>query len=848
MPCLTQITKAATCSAHPCLFSPSSSAGPLTTVDDFEVLKPIGEGAYGKVFLVRKKESGTLFAMKTLKAVEHTRSESTILSQLDNPFIVALHFIFQTKENLRLILQYAPGGSLFSYLAKERMFSETQASFYIGEILLALEHVHAQGIIYRDLKPENVLLDLHGHVLLTDFGLSKVVMETRTVCGTIDYMAPEVLSETLLYGRAVDFWSLGIVLFDFLAGSPPFKGNNRKKIMDAIMHQKPKFPKFFSPQATNLIGKLLVKDPSHRIGCKLGAAEIKKHSFFRKTDWNEEEKVDGVELELNKASLCLKESRARLAAMREFGIKPAEIHGIAFLEHFALMPKRNNKGGGLEVDLYKTVFNFRTRIYNPIHDCKLDENPSGLAETVMEKVLVVADAKTLRQLVSFPAFNDRPEDLVLANILLGGMPTLTHHTLPRFKAFRRLVQLSLTKTILRKHDALFTHETKAFLRSLVPIASTNEPNPVKDQVHKFSFSMIIHICFAVSMHDLDKDFMPAFFHNTDQSFLLAGAATDKAAFFPILNWFPDPNIQKAKRVRETGSRFISQLMHMTEQKFTAQKANNASDSTDSFSTAVSHPESPDSPLSIMELVLSTPSLTTHLPRPALTDALNNLTIGAIDTVAIAIQWAFAYLATHPHIQSDLHTELDNHLHRSTLPTLADEPHLPLLNAFLRETQRMRPVSATAVPRATLSDQQWQGYLIPKGTWLMFDFYGLARDVETYGSDVDTFRPDRYIDPFTGGFNAALDSFNPAGADTTSHPRSFSFGRRVCPGKELAQMQLFMAIAGVCQCFVVEQGDEGVDLDAMCPGLTNPPKGLKVVLRERFEGAFGLFEEGCDSEK
>ncbi|KAJ3076539.1 serine/threonine protein kinase psk1 [Podochytrium sp. JEL0797] len=271
-----------------------SESGSRITLDDFEVLKPIGEGAYGKVFLVRKKESGTLFAMKKLKkssltvhhkTIEHTRSERAILPQLDHPFIVTLHFAFQTKENLFLILQYAPGGTLFSYLAKERMFSETQASFYIGEILLALEYVHSQSIIYRDLKPENVLLDAHGHVLLTDFGLSKVVLETLTVCGTIEYMAPEVLNETLLYGGAVDFWSLGIVLFDFLAGSPPFKGSNRKKIMDAIMHQKPKFPKFFLPQATNLIGKLLVKDPTDRIGYKLGAAEIKKHSFFRKTDW-----------------------------------------------------------------------------------------------------------------------------------------------------------------------------------------------------------------------------------------------------------------------------------------------------------------------------------------------------------------------------------------------------------------------------------------------------------------------------------------------------------------------------------------------------------------------------------
>ncbi|KAI8391604.1 kinase-like domain-containing protein [Radiomyces spectabilis] len=169
--------------------------------DDFEILKLLGRGAFGKVMLCRHRSTGELYAMKVLKKAsllvhaknaEHTKAERQILEEMRHPFIVQLMYAFQTDDRLYLILKYAPGGELFTHMATEHMFSEDVARFYLAELLLALEHVHSLGIVYRDLKPENCLLDGQGHILLTDFGLSKVSLDgrTSTICGTAEYMAP----------------------------------------------------------------------------------------------------------------------------------------------------------------------------------------------------------------------------------------------------------------------------------------------------------------------------------------------------------------------------------------------------------------------------------------------------------------------------------------------------------------------------------------------------------------------------------------------------------------------------------------------------------------------------------
>ncbi|KAI9356238.1 kinase-like domain-containing protein [Zopfochytrium polystomum] len=274
----------------------AANHGRAVGLEDFDLLKIIGQGAFGKVFLVRKKLNNKLFAMKVLrkatltvhkKTAEHTRNERSILEQIQHPFIAKLWFAFQSPSKLFLILGYAPGGELFSHLARERMLSEDVASFYAAELLLALEHLHSLGIIYRDLKPENVLLDAEGHVILTDFGLSKVALngKSETICGTVEFTAPEILAAKP-HGYAVDHWSLGVMLYDMITGSPPFTGQNRKKVMEAILQKKPTFPVYVSSFARDLLTRLLRKDPDKRIGSgPTGGREIQSHSFFRKIDW-----------------------------------------------------------------------------------------------------------------------------------------------------------------------------------------------------------------------------------------------------------------------------------------------------------------------------------------------------------------------------------------------------------------------------------------------------------------------------------------------------------------------------------------------------------------------------------
>jgi len=185
-----------------------------------------------------------------------------------------------------------PGGELFTYLDREGIFMEPTAVFYASEIVMAIEHLHGLGIIYRDLKPENIMLDADGHVVLTDFGLSKESIHdeedrTHTFCGTIEYMAPEILSRAG-HNKAVDWWSLGTLLFDMLTGSPPFVANNRKKTMDRILKAKLLCPPYLTSEAKGILSKLVRREPSMRLGSgPTGAKEVKSHPFFRRLNWDD---------------------------------------------------------------------------------------------------------------------------------------------------------------------------------------------------------------------------------------------------------------------------------------------------------------------------------------------------------------------------------------------------------------------------------------------------------------------------------------------------------------------------------------------------------------------------------
>jgi tRNA A-37 threonylcarbamoyl transferase component Bud32 len=264
-------------------------------LSDFELLKVLGRGAFGKVMQVRKKDNGKIYAMKILKKraiiarnqVEHTKAERKILQTLEHPFLMKLRFAFQTKEKLYLILDYVKGGELFFHLKNNRRFSEEVAKLWVAQVASALGHLHSLGVLYRDLKPENILLDSTGHVILTDFGLAKDVApdeKTNTFCGTPEYLAPEIVTGSG-HDKAVDWWSLGILLYELTVGIPPFYSQNVNEMYNKIQHGVLRFPPFLSVNCKKIIVAFLNRDPKKRLGSADDFTEIKAHAFFADMDW-----------------------------------------------------------------------------------------------------------------------------------------------------------------------------------------------------------------------------------------------------------------------------------------------------------------------------------------------------------------------------------------------------------------------------------------------------------------------------------------------------------------------------------------------------------------------------------
>jgi len=278
--------------------------GIRVTGDDFEVQQLIGKGAFGKVWKVKKKDTGEIFAMKSLSKdavveenlIEHTIVEREImLSMGHHPFIVNLNYAFQTDTDLYFVLEYVGGGSLMQLLQQCPELKEKEVKFYAAEILLGLEALHTSNIIYRDLKLENVLISAEGHAVLTDFGLSaKLKSEQHTVrsfSGTAIYLAPEILldQEGKGHGKSVDWWGFGVLLHILFTGAPPFWSENHKELYDLIMagdllvHEDP----FLTESAKALLIALLERDVTKRLGCgPTGAEEVKKHPFFNGVDWD----------------------------------------------------------------------------------------------------------------------------------------------------------------------------------------------------------------------------------------------------------------------------------------------------------------------------------------------------------------------------------------------------------------------------------------------------------------------------------------------------------------------------------------------------------------------------------
>lgn len=268
-------------------------------LDSFKMVRVIGKGSFGKVFLVRENKTGEMFALKVLRKdniikrnqVEHTKTERSVLGYVKHPFVVALNMAFQSKDKLYFVLDYCAGGELFFHLGKLGKFQESRARFYAAEIVLAISYVHSLDIIYRDLKPENVLLDARGHVRLTDFGLSKEGISNsssgaNSFCGTPEYLAPEILNRQG-HGRAVDWWSLGALLYEMLTGLPPFYCQDREKLFEKIRKSDLHYPASLSRPAKSLLRGLLTRDPTQRLGSgPRDAEDIQRHEFFSDVNWD----------------------------------------------------------------------------------------------------------------------------------------------------------------------------------------------------------------------------------------------------------------------------------------------------------------------------------------------------------------------------------------------------------------------------------------------------------------------------------------------------------------------------------------------------------------------------------
>ncbi|CDO95931.1 unnamed protein product [Kluyveromyces dobzhanskii CBS 2104] len=265
------------------------------SIDDFDLLKVIGKGSFGKVMQVRKRDTNKIYALKAIRKsyivskseVIHTLAERTVLARVDNPFIVPLKFSFQSAEKLYLVLAFINGGELFYHLQREGRFDLSRSRFYTAELLCALEALHDFDIIYRDLKPENILLDYQGHIALCDFGLCKLNMKdqekTTTFCGTPEYLAPELLLGQG-YTKVVDWWTLGVLLYEMLTGLPPYYDEDVPKMYKKILQDPLRFPDDFDKDAKDLLIGLLCRDPKRRLGYH-GSDEIKSHPFFHQLSW-----------------------------------------------------------------------------------------------------------------------------------------------------------------------------------------------------------------------------------------------------------------------------------------------------------------------------------------------------------------------------------------------------------------------------------------------------------------------------------------------------------------------------------------------------------------------------------
>jgi protein kinase N len=271
----------------------------MKDIKEYNFLAVLGRGHFGKVLLAEDKETSELVAIKVLKKadiisrdeVDSLMSEKRIFERINavrHPFLVNLHCCFQSENNVCFVMEYACGGDLMMHIHQD-IFKEPRACFYAACVVLGLQYLHENGIVYRDLKLDNLLLDVDGFVKITDFGLCKEGMwygtRTSTFCGTPEFLAPEVLTD-VSYTRAVDWWGLGVLIYEMLVGESPFPGEDEEEVFDSIVNDDVRYPRFLSSEAISIMRKLLRRNPERRLGAgERDAEDIRKQPFFKNINW-----------------------------------------------------------------------------------------------------------------------------------------------------------------------------------------------------------------------------------------------------------------------------------------------------------------------------------------------------------------------------------------------------------------------------------------------------------------------------------------------------------------------------------------------------------------------------------
>ncbi|CAK85654.1 unnamed protein product (macronuclear) [Paramecium tetraurelia] len=263
---------------------------------DYDIMNTLGTGSFGRVRLAKQKSNNKYVALKMLKKIEilrlkqvdHIISEFNILKQVKHPFLIEMSGYTQDERYLYFVLEYIQGGELFTYLRNAGTVQNEEAQFYSAQVVLMFEYLHTKNIVYRDLKPENLLVQSDGYLKLTDFGFAKVVEDrTYTLCGTPEYLAPEILLNKG-HSKPVDWWCLGIFLYEMLAGIDPFNDEDPMAIYQKILKGKVKYPRNFDNEAKSLVKHLLEQDVTKRFGnLKNGVDDIKQHKWYETLNWKD---------------------------------------------------------------------------------------------------------------------------------------------------------------------------------------------------------------------------------------------------------------------------------------------------------------------------------------------------------------------------------------------------------------------------------------------------------------------------------------------------------------------------------------------------------------------------------